>query len=124
MNIFETSSQISRLNKLIDQLKTEINGVRHLIADLTARIERNESIILKCPRTRQNTRLRMEINEMKRELLKCRQKIMEYERKLSKNQFLRQSKLSTLPNPSNTYKTAIQDNTYRFDWDSILEFVN
>lgn len=124
MNIFETSSQISRLNKLIDQLKNEINGVRHLIADLTARIEQNESIILKCPRTRQNTRLRMEINEMKRELLKCRQKIMEYERKLSKNQFLRQSKLSTLPNPSNTYKTAIQDNTYRFDWDSILEFVN
>ncbi|HSI76387.1 MAG TPA: hypothetical protein VK957_10840 [Lunatimonas sp.] len=123
MNVFETSNQISRLNKLIDQLKFEIDGVRQSKADLMARIEQNERTILNCPKARQNTRLRMEINEMKRDVLKHQQKIMEYERKLSKNKFLRQSKISTLPIPCISY-TPKQENYYGFDWVAILKFVN
>ncbi len=123
MNVFETSNQILRLNKIIDKIEIEINSIRQSIAALMARMEQNERTIFNCPRARLNTRRRMEINEMKREVLKYRLKIMEYERKLTKNNFLRQSKISTLPIPSTTHAPN-QENYYSFDWVAILKFVN
>lgn len=125
MNVFETSNQILRLNKLIDHLESEMNAVHLSIFSLMERIEENENSILNFPKSRMNVRLRMQINEMKREVLKYQQKVMECERKLSKKRFLRKSKLSTLPRSlTMSQSSPLRSTSCLFDWDSILKFVN
>lgn len=125
MNVFETSNRISRLNKLIDHLECEMDAVYLSISKLMERIEKHENSILNFPNSRMNVRLRMEINEMKREVLKHQQKVMECERKLSKKRFLRKSMLSTLPTSFRYSQTSLTQSTACvFDWDSILKMVN
>lgn len=125
MNVFETSNQILRLNKLIDHLEWEMNAAHLSISALMERIEENENSILNFPKSRMNVRLRMQINEMKREVLKYQQKVMECERKLSKKRFLRKSKISTLPlSMMTSQRSSLQSTSCLFDWDFILKFVN
>lgn len=125
MNVFETSNRISRLNKLIDHLECEMDAVYLSISKLMERVEKQENSILNFPNSRMNLRLRMEINEMKRDVLKLQQKVMECERKLSKKRFLRKSMLSTLSNSLMYSQTSLTQSTACvFDWDSILKMVN
>jgi len=125
MNVFETSSQIVRIHKLIDQLECEISSALHSVVELSERIEQNEKSIRCFPEGRRNNRIRLEINEMRREVFKCQRKIEKYQRKLFKNRFLLQSKLQTLPDsPSKSVTLLKQPNKQHFDWELVLKFVN
>jgi hypothetical protein len=125
MNVFETSSQIVRIHKLIDQLECEISSALHSVVELSERIEQNEKSIRCFPEGRRNNRILLEINEMRREVFRCQRKIEKFQRKLSKNKFLLQSKLQTLP--SSTSKPVAHSNQaigQHFDWEKVLKFVN
>lgn len=123
--IFECSKQITRLNKLIDCLQADVNSIRCEIADLEGSIKENQQLLFRFPQSVMNKKIRIEINEMNRKVLKYRQKMEEFERKIARKVFLRESKLHLL-NKSAVARHRVNlpmvDDT--FDWGRILKRLN
>lgn len=132
MHNLETSIQticmITRLSRLISQLESEITVLDNFETELKGHIELNKRMILRSPLGAMTKRLWLENKKFKCEILKCRERISKYQKKLEKNKFLRKSKLTNLAEVNVYRNTPVSSSCpiedAHFDWDEVLKFVN
>jgi hypothetical protein len=123
--IFECAKQITRLNKLIYCLQADINSIRRETADIEGRIKENQQVLFRFPQSVMHKKLHIETNEMNRQVLKYRQKIAEYERKIARKVFLRESKLHLLNRFSLAkHRVTLPSGDDTFDWGMVLRRLN